>query len=243
MIFYKFFPADYALATRHLSNTENLCYRLMLDLYYHRDGDVKNDCKWIAKKINMIGEEEKVQKIIDEFFVVNGERISQRRADSEISETMRRSVSASASAKTRWGHLNAVNGNDAPNDAHSPHMPPAAKEKPKNILAAERVLTYLNHLTDRYYRPTKATLAMISARLKDYSEGDIIAVISSKCREWENDPKMEKYLRPATLFSASKFDSYFGQAKKSDHPTEADMNWYMTLKDRRGEKNEIQQRE
>jgi len=32
-----------------------------------------------------------------------------------------------------------------------------------------------------------------------------------KCREWGADEKMEEYLRPATLFNATKFAQYRGK--------------------------------
>ena len=43
----------------------------------------------------------------------------------------------------------------------------------------------------------------------DYSVLDIKRVIDAKCNEWRGNPKMEKYLRPQTLFNKSKFETYF----------------------------------
>ena len=36
-------------------------------------------------------------------------------------------------------------------------------------------------------------------------------VIAKKVREWGADPKMSTYLRPATLFNATKFAQYQGE--------------------------------
>ena len=33
-------------------------------------------------------------------------------------------------------------------------------------------------------------------------------MVAYKVAEWKNDPKMKKYLRPETLFNATKFESY-----------------------------------
>ena len=37
------------------------------------------------------------------------------------------------------------------------------------------------------------------------------AVVVRKCRDWAADEKMEPYLRPATLFNATKFAQYVGE--------------------------------
>jgi len=39
-------------------------------------------------------------------------------------------------------------------------------------------------------------------------------VIYKKCLDWKNDSKMNQYLRPATLFAASKFEGYLNQPEK-----------------------------
>lgn len=78
--------------------------------------------------------------------------------------------------------------------------------------AAKGVLDYLNEKAGRNYKPVKAHLALISARL---SEGATVeecrAVIDAKVMAWGTDPKMRDYLRPETLFGATKFAGYVGQ--------------------------------
>ena len=77
---------------------------------------------------------------------------------------------------------------------------------------AAEVLDFLNAKTGRRYRPVPSNLRMIAARLR---EGATIAecrqVIAKKCREWSTDEKMSEYLRPATLFNATKFAQYQGE--------------------------------
>jgi len=73
------------------------------------------------------------------------------------------------------------------------------------------ILNFLNEKTGRNYQPVKSNLSMITARLKEYSKTQLRQVIAKKCREWGTDEKMEQYLRPATLFNATKCAQYVGE--------------------------------
>lgn len=76
---------------------------------------------------------------------------------------------------------------------------------------AASVLAYLNETTGRDYRPVEANIGLIAARLKEgASVEDCKAVISRKCAEWSGGD-MAQYLRPATLFNATKFAQYQGE--------------------------------
>ena len=77
---------------------------------------------------------------------------------------------------------------------------------------AREVLEFLNAKTDRHYQPVDANIRLIVARLKEgASVADCRAVVAKKCREWSTDEKMSDYLRPATLFNATKFAQYRGE--------------------------------
>ena len=50
---------------------------------------------------------------------------------------------------------------------------------------------------------------MISGRQADgFSLEDFKYVIDIKSAQWKDDPKMDKFLRPSTLFRPSNFESY-----------------------------------
>lgn len=82
--------------------------------------------------------------------------------------------------------------------------------------AAAELLDYLNHQAGRNFRAVKATLKPIQDRLATASPEQIRAVIDDRVKAWKDDPKMAEYLRPATLFSASKFESYLGNLGAAD---------------------------
>ena len=70
----------------------------------------------------------------------------------------------------------------------------------------------LNEKTGKNYRPNnKETRKLISGRLKEnYKVDDFYHIHRVKSDEWLNT-EWEQYLRPATLYQKSKFDSYLNQ--------------------------------
>lgn len=74
------------------------------------------------------------------------------------------------------------------------------------------VLIYLNKNSGHKYRFVKAHERLINARLKEgYTIQDLKKVVDTKAAEWK-DTKQALYLRPSTLFNASKIDGYLNQA-------------------------------
>lgn len=92
---------------------------------------------------------------------------------------------------------------------------------------ASKVIQYLNDKTGSKFRATPSHTKFIDARIAEgATPQDLIAVINRKCAEWLDDPKFSQYLRPSTLFNATKFNDYVGQldtplpakgSGKSDH--------------------------
>lgn len=73
----------------------------------------------------------------------------------------------------------------------------------------ETIVSYLNEKAGTKFKPTTAkTKTAIHARMAEgFTLDDFRTVIDKKCDEWIGDKKMEKYLRPETLFG-TKFEGY-----------------------------------
>ena len=100
---------------------------------------------------------------------------------------------------------------------------------------AEKILEHLNLKAGRSYRPVPSNIKLIQARLSEGNKPqDLIAVINRKCAEWLDDPKFAQYLRPSTLFNATKFNDYVGQldsplpAKSSQRSSQPDIDFNST---------------
>lgn len=77
---------------------------------------------------------------------------------------------------------------------------------------ARQAIDFLNDKANRRYEYTDSNIGFIISRLKEGKTlQDLKTVIARKCREWKGNPEMEQYLRPETLFNATKFSSYYGQ--------------------------------
>lgn len=81
------------------------------------------------------------------------------------------------------------------------------------------VVEYLNQVSGRSFRVVAPTMRLINARLAEgHTAEDLKLVIDLKCKEWSNDPSMSKYIRPETLFGATKFQGYVAAAKAIKAP-------------------------
>lgn len=85
------------------------------------------------------------------------------------------------------------------------------KDIKDNVFFSE-IVNYLNDAAGKQYKSSsKKTRDLIKARINEgFTVDDFKKVIEIKVSQWLNDPKMEIYLRPETLFS-NKFEGYLNQ--------------------------------
>ncbi|WP_349421237.1 conserved phage C-terminal domain-containing protein [Staphylococcus felis] len=76
----------------------------------------------------------------------------------------------------------------------------------------KEVIDYLNQMTGKQFRSTtKKNQTLIKARVNEgFNLDDFKKVIDNMTSQWLNDSKMNKYLRPETLFG-TKFEGYLNQ--------------------------------
>lgn len=89
-----------------------------------------------------------------------------------------------------------------------------AEEKSDSFIS--EVVDYLNKKSDKNFKSnTNKTISLINARRKEgYTLGDFKKVIDTMTKQWQKDSKMNRYLRPETLFG-NKFESYLQQYEPS----------------------------
>lgn len=80
------------------------------------------------------------------------------------------------------------------------------------------VISYLNEKALKRFKITDANLEGIKVRIKEgYHLDDFKQAIDNQVNEWLHDTKMNKYLRPSTLFQKSKFDGYVNNTKSKSN--------------------------
>lgn len=98
----------------------------------------------------------------------------------------------------------------------NPNLPTEEKmrrkkeKKPAYHPEARTILTFLNEAAGFRYREVDSNLKVISARLNevDVTVDGVKKMILRQCQRWKGTER-EVYLRPETLFRASKFDAYY----------------------------------
>lgn len=99
MHYYQFNIGDYAKATRHLSNTEDLAYRRLIDLYYDKEQPLIKDVSKLSRLINMRENHEEIKTVLEDFFTETEEGYQQSRIDSEIANYHAKADAARANGK------------------------------------------------------------------------------------------------------------------------------------------------
>lgn len=89
-------------------------------------------------------------------------------------------------------------------------------------LGCQVVLDELNRLAGRRFRVEGRQASHIRARLREgFTVEDCLKVVRYKVREWKDNPRMAKYLRPSTLFNSEKFEAYLAEASVAEHAQNA----------------------
>ena len=111
---------------------------------------------------------------------------------------------------TNSNNLNSNNLNSNNKDIYS-------SAKAKQQIPYKEIIEYLNKATNKNYKHTASgNKKLIKARWNEnYTLEDFKKVIDIKVSQWKDDPKMQQYLRPSTLFN-SKFDNYLNEEMKED---------------------------
>lgn len=85
------------------------------------------------------------------------------------------------------------------------------KTKEQEYNPIKEIVSFLNETAHKNFKyTTSKTQSFIKARMNEgYSVDDFKTVITKKCKEWTGT-KMEKYIRPETLFG-NKFEGYLNE--------------------------------
>jgi uncharacterized phage protein (TIGR02220 family) len=224
--FLALYTGDYLRDTRHLSPLRHGVYLLLLMYCWDTRGPLPFDEQEIAGIANCrsTDEIEALRYILLRYFERMEDGYYNQRIQREIERAHAISGKRSiAGLKGFQAKAKQLLSNCQASVKQEPLPPPPSKtldskattlsssQKAANVDAIE-LLEFLNSKTERNFRPTSANLDLLKARIKEgYTVRDIRIVIARKCREWKGDDKMEKYLRPMTLFNRTKFAQYVGE--------------------------------
>lgn len=97
-------------------------------------------------------------------------------------------------------------------------------ENEKEQIPYAEIINYLNEKAGKNFsNKSVANKKLISGR---FNEGrnltDFKHVIDIKCGQWKESPKMNKYLRPETLFSQKNFENYVNEKPLQNKQSQSD---------------------
>lgn len=113
---------------------------------------------------------------------------------------------------------------DNRNDTVTSRLPEQNRTDTEQIYVeqARQVIAHLNKKTGSKFSFVDSNIKPIKHRIKETSLEIALAVVDDRCKAWLNDQKMKEYLRPSTLFNATKFAQYSGALGSSKEPDK----WY-----------------
>jgi uncharacterized protein YdaU (DUF1376 family) len=103
MHYYQFNIGDYSSHTKHLSPTEDICYRRLLDFYYLHEQPIPNDLAKVTRLLCLNKEYlTDVEQVLNEFFMLTTDGWINERADKEIKQYQSFKTAGAAGAAKRW---------------------------------------------------------------------------------------------------------------------------------------------
>ena len=128
-----------------------------------------------------------------------------------------KSKKARESAQKRWGSKHEKCETDAnaletqcDSNANKEKKSKEKESKEKENKEEDNIKEILNHLNEKTGKSFRTAKGLKSRLTEGYTVEDVKKVIDIKCSQWANDPAMNQYLRPQTLFS-EKFDGYLNE--------------------------------
>jgi uncharacterized phage protein (TIGR02220 family) len=85
-----------------------------------------------------------------------------------------------------------------------------------NNQAITEIINHLNTTTNSKFLPnTSQTTKLLNKIIPKYPIEQIKQAISLKAEQWLDNPKMNKYLRPQTLFAEANIEAYINELSKN----------------------------
>jgi uncharacterized protein YdaU (DUF1376 family) len=198
MYYYQFNIGDYQSHTSHLSETEDLIYRRLLDWYYLHETPIPLNEDEVSRQIRMRSHTESIAIVLQEYFERTDDGWIHHRANKEIAKADEKSVKASASAKARWSKKDA-NALPTQSDSNATHntLPITQDTEHKTRKKAPLVATpvgvsdsvwqeFIAHRKSKKARVTQLVIDGISeqARIAGWSLED--ALKETIVRNWQS---------------------------------------------------------
>lgn len=217
MHYYQFNIADYRKDTQHLSPIEHYIYRELMDWYYLDEKPIPKKTQLVIRRLRLVSENNQdLENVLQEFFTETDSGWEHGRIEGEIGRYHAKADTARANGskggrpkKPKKTHPDILANPEITRSKanQEPLTINQLKEKEQKEIA-DRVITDLNAKAGKGYKLIDTNRKPIIARLNNgFTESDCLKVIANRCQKWLGT-EQDEYLRPETLFRASKFEGY-----------------------------------
>jgi len=219
MHYYQFNVADYRKDTSHLTPIEHYIYRFLIDWYYLDETPIPVETQQVLRRLSLGSDSiQNLQNVLNDFFVKGENGYSQKRIDEEIDAYHNRADTSRENGKL--GGRPKKTQQVILGNLEKPKQKATNNQELTTINQEQyiEVLNYLNRKANKNYKPVRANLDLIKARINEgYTKEDMFKVIDNKCSSWLEDKKMNEYLRPVTLFNATNLAQYTGEESRNSY--------------------------
>lgn len=192
MHYYQFNIGDYQSHTKHLSPTEDICYRRLLDFYYLHESPIQNDLIKITRLLCLNKEYlSDVESVLSEFFILTDDGWINHRANKEIEQYQSFSEAGKRGAAKRWSKAS-----DSEVIGGLTGGVPKANAKQETININHKPLTNIkpirtnvleNYFEDFWYKYPKKVGKEAARKAWNKANPDIIKVIDAI--NWQRETK------------------------------------------------------
>ena len=123
MHYYQWNIGDYASHTAHLTETEDLAYRRMLDWSYLHEKPLPLEPADVARLIRMRTQSKSIASVLQEYFNRTDDGWVSQRVIAEIAKVGVKSEKAAESAKARWSKAKDANALPPQSEGNATHNP------------------------------------------------------------------------------------------------------------------------
>lgn len=199
MFSYPFHIRDYLTKTRHLSQTEDLAYRRLLDTYYTEEQPLPVDAQRCARLIAMPDAHEAVALVLQEFFELRDDGWHNDRCDHELEKYHAKADRATKANAKRW-EAKSEQTSDLKSDVKSEkksernQLPTSKPKNPKTSKPTKAIADAIGfeEFWTAYPRKTAKSTAAKSWASLDPSEETVAAIMAAlalfkKSDDWNRD--------------------------------------------------------
>lgn len=221
MHYYQFNIGDYQSHTKHLSPTEDICYRRLLDFYYLHESPIQNDLIKITRLLCLNKEYlSDVESVLSEFFILTDDGWINHRANKEIEQYQSFSEAGKRGAAKRWSKasdsevIGGLTGgvpkaNAKQETININHKPITINHKPLTNIKPIRTNVLENYFEDFWYKYPKKVGKEAARKAWNKANPDIIKVIDAinwqrETKQWQAEDG--KYIpNPATYLNQGRW--------------------------------------